>query len=162
MKPSEIKCVRAKKAHFLSSSFLGLTWKGIVYCPNEKDVELINRSDEIDSMLKSHETIHVRQAESMKDSWFRFYIRYIWDWICNLPLITVSKNSPYYFIATELEAYMHEDDFEYCQNGAVYGWKEYEKMSMKDKKKYAKDFKDKKYDFEVLGDFGKYVRKFIK
>jgi hypothetical protein len=140
MKPSEIKSVKGKKAWFLLPGCRALTWKGIVYCKTKTDVESLNAREEIDSQLKSHETIHVKQAESTHDSWFRFYTRYIWDWICNLPLVFVNINAPYKFIATELEAYLNENNWDYCMHGAVYQWKEFEKLTLKRKYNLAKEY----------------------
>ena len=77
MKPSKIKSIKAKISWLLPSRINALTWKGIVYCTNEENVKLINKTDKIDSQLKLHETIHLRQAQSTKDSWFLFYIRYV-------------------------------------------------------------------------------------
>lgn len=138
MKPSEIKTVTAKKTVFLLPHFRALTWKGTVYCKYKSDVDSINKHDYIDSTLKSHETIHVRQAESMKDSWFRFYLKYIIEWICNLPLVFVNLYAPYRFMPIEMEAYQNEKNWKYATNGAVCGWKELEKLTLKEKWKLAK------------------------
>ena len=141
MKPSKIISVTAKKAHFLLSGFRALTWKGVVYCKRNEDVNSINYSTEINSQLKSHETIHVRQAESTHDSWFMFYLRYVWEWICNLPLIFIDLHAPYKFMPMEIEAYLNQDNWDYCQNGAVYQWKGFEKiLSLKEKREMAKKY----------------------
>lgn len=144
MKPNEFKTVKGKKAWFILPNFRCFVWKGYAYCKSRKDADNLNKSDEIDSQLKSHETIHIRQAESTKNSWFRFYVRYLWDWIKNLPLIFVNFNAPYKFIPMELEAYLHQDEWNYCTNGAVYEWKEFEKISLKEKRKLAKEYYNSK------------------
>lgn len=144
MKPSKIKSVSAKKAWFLLPNYKAFTWKGVVYCKKKNDVISINLSDEIDSQLKSHETIHVRQAESTKDSWFKFYARYVWDWIRNLPLVFVNVNAPYKFTPMELEAYLNQDNWYYSTHGAVSQWKEFEKLSLKEKKELAKEYYNSK------------------
>jgi hypothetical protein len=140
MKPSKITTVKAKKAWCLPPKIRALTWMGIVYCKYREDADSINRTDKIDSMLKSHETIHVRQAESMHNSWFLFYARYIWEWVVNIPLLTINRWAAYRFMPIEMEAYSHERDYEYANNGKVVGWKELEKLTLKEKRELAKEY----------------------
>ena len=147
MKPSEIKVLKAKKAFFLLPRFRALTWKGVVYCKNKTDIQLINFEDKISSDFESHEMIHVIQAESTHDSWFCFYSLYLWYWILNFPLFIRGLYMPYYFIPFELEAMSHETDWKYSSE-AVYKWKEFKKkLTMKQKLQFAKDYKEnyKKY-----------------
>ena len=40
----------------------------------------------------------------------------------------------------EMEAYLNQDDWEYCMHGLVYRWKEFEKLKLKDRKKLAKEY----------------------
>ena len=132
MKPSKFITVRGRKAWFLPSNFAALTWKGYAYCKTREMADTINSTENIDSKLESHETIHIRQAESMKNSWFRFYIKYVWEWICNLPLITVNLYAPYMFMPIEMEAYLHQDNWDYCMQGEKHQWKELERLKLKD------------------------------
>ena len=140
MKPSKIQSIKAKISWLLPSKINALTWKGIAYCTDEKNVKLINKTDKIDSRLKSHETIHLRQAQSTKDSWFLFYVRYIWEWICNLPLIFVDVCAPYAFMPMEIEAYLNQDNWDYCTTNPTYQWKEFEKLTLKKKRELAKEY----------------------
>ena len=140
MKPSKFITVRGKKAWFLPSNIQALTWKGIAYCQTQSDADKINTTDKIDNQLESHETIHIRQAESTHDSWFRFYVRYVWDWIKNLPLIFINMNAPYKFEPIELEAYLHQDEWDYCTANPTYQWKEFEKLTLKKKRELAKEY----------------------
>jgi hypothetical protein len=140
MKPSKIKSVKGKKAWFLLPNFKSLTWMGTAYCAKSKDVELLNKTDEIDSQLKSHETIHVRQAESTHNSWFLFYLRYVWQWILNIPLVFSDFYAPYKFMQFELEAYLNQDDWDYCQHGGVTQWKKFEKIKLKTKREWAWEY----------------------
>lgn len=157
MKPSKVKSIRAKKAHFLLPKFRGITLMGVVYCQKKSDIEDINKSEAIDSVFKSHETIHVRQALSMGDSWLRFYINYIFNYIRNLPLIFIDLYAPYRLIPTEIEAYLNEKDYKYAEeNAPVYGWKAYEKVSLSDKRAVAKEYvrwRRKKTFSQVLHEF---------
>ena len=138
-KPSKIKCVTAKKAWFLPSGFAAITLFGVVYCASQAKADEINKSEEIDSLLESHETIHVRQAESTKNSWIIYYLKYIWQWICNLPLIFIDAHAPYKFIAFEIEAYRYQNDWDYCKTECI-KWKDYNKLTLKEKKKLAKEY----------------------
>lgn len=140
MKPSKFVTVKGKKAWFLPFGFAALTWKGYAYCKSKSAADKINSTDGIDSRLESHETIHIRQAESMKDSWFRFYTKYVWEWICNLPLIFVNIYAPYRLMPIEMEAYLNQDNWDYCMEGKLYQWKEFEKLTLKEKKKLAKEY----------------------
>lgn len=160
-KPSEIKVVKAKKAHFLLPAFSAITLFGVIKCKSDKDIEKLNKTDGIDCDLESHETIHVRQAESMKDSWWRFYIEYIWEWICNIPLITVSLHSIYKFMPVEIEAYGYEDNYKYIENGPVYKWKDFKKLTIKQKREFAKEYNFiKKYRKEFY-TFNSFIKKYI-
>lgn len=141
MKPSEIKTIRAKKAHLLLPHFQGITWMGTLYCNRTEDIEKINKSDKIDSDFKSHETIHVRQAQSMNDSWLRFYLNYVWNYIKNLPLIFVDPYAPYRLIPTEIEAYLNQRDWEYAEKQEpVFQWKALEKLTLKQKREIAREY----------------------
>jgi len=145
-KPSKIKVVKAKKAWLLLPNTRAITLFGTIFCKKQKDVDLINATDEVDSDLKCHETIHVRQAENTKDSWFVYYFKYIWQWIMNFPLILVDIHAPYKFIPCELEAYRHEEEFDYCNNPCD-GWKKYNTLKLKEKRMFAKEYYSGHYIF---------------
>lgn len=152
MKPSKIKTVKAKTTKLLFPGFNAITWMGTIYCKKKEDASAINESDKINSQLKSHESIHIRQAQAMHDSWLVFYLRYVFDWICNLPLIFINVKAPYKFIATEIEAYLYQDDFKYSTNGPVYEWKKFEKIPLSRKRILAKTYykNRKKYSFTIF------------
>lgn len=138
-RPSKIKVVTAKKAWLLFSGFAAITLFGVVYCKSQSRVDEINKTENIDSQLESHETIHVRQAESTHDSWLLYYLKYIWQWIINFPLIFVNTYAPYKFMPFELEAYANQDDWDYCL-GKCENWKVYKKLTLKQKRQFAKDY----------------------
>jgi hypothetical protein len=139
-KPSEIKALTAKKAWFVPSSMIAITLFGVVYCHTQGRADTVNKSDKIDSQFESHETIHLRQAESTSDSWFLYYLKYIWQWLVNFPLIFVNVSAPYKFISFEMEAYRYQDEWDYCMHGALYQWKEFEKITLKEKRAWAKEY----------------------
>lgn len=145
-KPSKIKVITAKVSKLICPiGYAAITWFGTIFTRKEEYANLINKTDQIDSTLKCHETIHVRQAQNTNDSWFRFYCLYVWQWICNLPLVTVNLNAPYKFIPFEMEAYKHEREFEYpnlTDNGCAQ-WRVFKKMTLKEKRNLAKEYYNK-------------------
>ena len=146
-KPSKIKAVTAKIAFLLPSRFRAITLFGVAYCNKVKDAQEINKSgDKIDSVLKCHETIHVRQAESTKNSWLLYYLKYIWQWICNFPLVFVGWHMAYKFIPFELEAYANETNYDYAY-GKAEQWKLFKQLTLKEKRNYAKQYKNSLYTF---------------
>ena len=140
MKPSKFKTVIGRKAWFLLPNFAALTWKGYAYCKTREMADKINSTDKIDSKLESHETIHIRQARSMNDSWFKFYLKYVWEYICNLPLIFINIYAPYMFMPIEIEAYLNQDNWDYCMQEENAQWKEFEKLTLKEKRELAKEY----------------------
>ena len=139
MKPSEIIIPKAKKTWLLLPNFKAITWRGTIYCRKQKDVDLLNETDTIDSAFKSHETIHIRQAQSMKDSWSRFFMNYIFNWIKNLPLIFVNVHAPYKLIPTEIEAYLYQDKLDYAKDvQPLNKWRIFQKLKLSQKRKIAK------------------------
>lgn len=138
-KPSKIKAIKAKKAWFLPSGFVAMTLFGVAYCSSRKKADEINKTDGIDNQLESHETIHVRQAESTSNSWFIFYLKYLFQWLHNLPLIFINIHAPYKFMPFELEAYANQDNWGYCL-GKCEAWKAYKKLTMKERKKFAMEY----------------------
>jgi hypothetical protein len=45
----------------------------------------------------------------------------------------------------EMEAYMYQDDWNYCMHGKVYRWKDFEELSLKDRYKLAKEYYGSKF-----------------
>ena len=107
--------------HYPMKGFSVMLWCGY----------LVSRRDEksINWITKNHETIHMKHAQA-KGSWWKFYMEYIWEWICGNPLTKPSK-SAYYTIPTEMEAYANEWDKEYPLN---YDPKNIEKYDMNHRK----------------------------
>lgn len=139
MKPSEINHITAKKAHLLPKHFQAITWMGTIYCNRNEDVDSINNSANIDSKLKCHETIHVRQAQAMNDSWLKFYLNYVIQYIKNIPLILIDTYAPYRLIPTEIEAYLNEDNYNYPQpQQPLTAWKTFQKLTLKRKREIAR------------------------
>ena len=140
MKPNQIIIPKAKKTSMLLPNFKAITWKGIIYCKKQSDVDSINQNDYVDTILKAHETIHIRQAYAMNNSWTKFYLNYMLQYIKNIPLITININAPYKLIPTEIEAYLNQDNLQYpSENKPLTQWKYFQKnLKLKDKKQIAK------------------------
>lgn len=142
-KPKNTTKIIAKINKFLCpSGFSAITLFGIIYVRTEASLERINKTDGIDSLLENHEMIHVKQAVSTHNSWFLFYLLYIWQWLMNLPMIFINIHAPYKFIPFELEAYANEANVGY-QKEIVDGanlWREFNKLTIFEKWKLAKQY----------------------
>ena len=147
MKPSKITAIKAKKNKFLCPiGFTAITLFGTIFTRSESLANNINRTAKIDSILKSHEFIHIKQAENTHDSWILYYIIYIWQWLKNLPLIFIDLKAPYRFIAMELEAYLNQDNLTYAteSEGGCSMWRKLDELTLKKKWNLAKEFKNMK------------------
>lgn len=58
----------------------------------------------------NHEKIHVMQAMLCNDSWVRYYLSYLWQWLKHGITSPVSAN--YYINKYESEAYANEENYE--------------------------------------------------
>lgn len=106
---------------------------GTAYCSSESNIRTFAYS-------KNHETVHVHQAVSTKDSWFRYYIEYVWEWICNFPLIFINIYAPYKFIPMELDAYKNEENDEYVNQEKCEEWRKFKEIPLKSLWKYAREW----------------------
>lgn len=142
-KPKNTTKIIAKINKFLCPSvFSAITLFGVIYVRSESSLAKINKTDGIDSLLENHEMIHVKQAVSTHNSWFLFYLLYIWQWLMNLPMIFIDLHAPYKFIPFELEAYANEANVGY-QKEIVDGanlWWEFNKLTIFEKWKLAKQY----------------------
>ncbi len=145
VRPSKVDDMPAVVNSFwLSKGYEGLTFFGTILTPSQADADLFNGPF---SIIKNHEMIHLRQAQSCHDSWLRFYLLYIWYWLKNsvgTVLYELSsrlrKNRPYrvpkhaaYLLNPfEMEAYRRMYDLDYlkrCEGGAQ-EWRRYAAMSL--------------------------------
>lgn len=127
-RPSRITQMKAiRNTFWLRKGYAALTFFGTVITATQTDADDFNLKD---SQLKTHEMIHLRQAQSTHDSWLCFYILYIWYCLKALPLNRRLKNAGYRLNPFELEAYAHMYDADYlkrCQEGAT-EWKKWANM----------------------------------
>lgn len=89
--------------HFPFKGFKAMAWCG----------RIIHRtgSSEVNGVTMNHEKIHVAQAMLCDDSWVKYYLAYLWEWLKRGFLAPMSAN--YYCSKFESEAYANEGDFEY-------------------------------------------------
>ena len=88
--------------------------------------------------LKNHEMIHLRQAQSTGDSWWRFYRLYLRYWWQGWRQRKHYPNAGYRLNPFEMEAYEHQNDLDYVnryRDGAT-GWKRYARMSFEERVKH--------------------------
>lgn len=83
--------------------------------------------------LLNHEHIHLRQAQSLHDSWWLFYAVYLWYWLKALPSLHWNPMLAYRLNPFEMEAYLHQHDRHYaetCRHGA-WEWRRYASLPAK-------------------------------
>ena len=87
--------------------------------------------------LMNHEMIHLRQAQSTGNSWWRFYLLYGWFSLAALRYCRKVKNSAYVLNPFEMEAYKYMYDMDYLKrnNGLATAWREYRKMTLNERLK---------------------------
>lgn len=118
---------------WMRKGFAGLTFFGHILTPNQHEADQFNQHDRA---MKNHEMIHLRQAQSCGDSWWRFYLLYIWYWLKALPANRKLHHGAYLINPFELEAYRHMNDLDYLNRVAgdlqspATEWRQYAKMSI--------------------------------
>ncbi len=131
VRPSRIADMPAVVNSFwMRKGYEGLTFFGTILTPTEEDARQFNAGF---SAMKNHEMIHLRQAQACHDSWFCFYLLYIWYWLRALPVNRKMKHGAYLLNPFEIEAYrrMYQLDYlNHCTDGAK-EWRIYAKMPLK-------------------------------
>ena len=130
VRPSKVDDMPAVVNSFwLSKGYEGLTFFGTILTPSQADADLFNGPF---SIIKNHEMIHLRQAQSCHDSWLRFYLLYIWYWLKGLRARRRMSHAAYLLNPFEMEAYRRMYDLDYlkrCEGGAQ-EWRCYAAMSL--------------------------------
>lgn len=153
MRPSQIKEMTVKYTWCIpfGSFFIMTFWGKMLIKRKDKDRWERMENTSSGAEYKNHEMIHVKQAISTNDNWFKFYLLYVWYYLNNLPIINGFK-MPYYFIPFEIEAYRFEDDLSYNTkniNGTD-EWKRYKKLTLKQKKELYKQYKSSRLSFNTF------------
>ena len=142
VRPSKVVDMPAVVNTFwLRKGYEGLTFFGHILAPTQELADAFNAKP---NALKNHEMIHLRQAQSCGDSWFRFYILYIWYWlrtVCfgGFAVRRQLKHAAYLLNPFEIEAYAHMHDLDYLKGPAT-EWRRYAKMPLKDRLKLYKRY----------------------
>lgn len=138
-KPSKIKSITGKvMPGLMGKRFAAITLFGVVYTKKQATADVINSTDGLDSVLETHEMIHVKQAVSTRNSWFLFYMHYIFEWLYNLPLIFVNGYAPYKFMPLEIEAYRNEYNTDHALQEKCEDWRKYRKLGIRTRFELAK------------------------
>lgn len=92
-------------SHFPFSGYKYMMWCGsLIYRDKFPQYRTLKEID------KNHEMIHLHQAKDC-GSWTKFYLSYLWAWICKNPF----RKSAYYRNKYEVEAYAKENDLTYLE-----------------------------------------------
>ena len=161
MKPSEKNNIEIKFTKFIPIGKFLMMWKGDILIKNKDKDRWDNIKDSITGKeYINHEKIHLKQAVSTNDSWLSYYFKYCIKYIQNLPLI-FGFVFPYKFISFEMEAYANEDNMTYLDGKEkTEGWKYYDKLTLKEKRKYWKLYKEIRSE-KIIG-FGDFINQFVK
>lgn len=119
-------------------NYAAITMFGFIFTHDQEDADLLNHKV---TYTKNHEMIHLRQAQNTRNSWFCFYILYLWYVIKALPYFSKVKNAGYYLNPFEIEAYTHMYDLHYLDCAAENGtseWRRFAKMSLRDRLDYIR------------------------
>ena len=130
VRPSRVDDMPAVVNTFwLPKGYEGLTFFGTILTPSKEDADQINASNNI---IKNHEMIHLRQAQSCHDSWLCFYLLYIWYWLKGLRMRKRMRNAAYLLNPFEMEAYRRMYDLDYLKRcvGGAQEWREFAKMPL--------------------------------
>jgi hypothetical protein len=99
--------------HFPFKGYRWLMWCGRMVCraDNEEKIQKEMLTTKF-AISKNHERIHLMQALTCNDSWVRYYLSYLWEWL-RIGFMSPLKAN-YYTSKYESEAYANEDDYDYC------------------------------------------------
>lgn len=125
-RPSHIKQMNVLRNNFwLKKGYSALTFFGTVVTASDADTEAFKMKG---SIMRNHENIHLRQAQTTHDSWLLFYLLYSWYYILALPQNLKMKNAAYLVNPFEMEAYGHQKDMHYLDLHEATEWKKWAAM----------------------------------
>lgn len=134
-RPGSINAMKAEKESFwLGKNYAAMMFFGYILTHTQEEADFLNKHND---SLKRHETIHLRQAQATHNSWFCYYILYLWYYVRALPQNRYMPNAAYKLNPFEMEAYEHMYDPDYletCKNGAN-GWRKYAKLKPSERRK---------------------------
>lgn len=152
-KPNQIKEMEVKFNNFIPfDGFLCITFFGKMFIRNKNKQRWEDKEKKGQNRItKNHELTHAKQAIKRCNSWVMFYLLYVWQYLKNLPIIN-GFDMPYKFISIELEAFANENDDNYniIHKDGTTGWKSYNKLTIKEKKQFYKQYKLSKKTFNTF------------
>lgn len=137
-RPSQISDMKATRNRlYCWKGFLAIVLFGHIFTRRQEDADRLN------SVLgpdKIHEMIHLRQAQSTGDSWFRYYTLYIYYSLRAITYVRKMHNAMYYLNPFEIEAYAHMYDRHYLDNSptGANGWRIFARMSLAARMRYVR------------------------
>ena len=107
--------------------YQAITLFGHIFTREQAMADSLNRRFDT---LKNHEMIHLRQAQSTRNSWLLFYTLYIYYSLRALTYWRKTRNAAYYLNPFEMEAYRHMHDLHYLDDKAqgAHEWRKYARM----------------------------------
>jgi len=123
---------------FCRKGFAAITMFGHIFTGEQEDADRLNARF---TYTKHHEMIHLRQAQNTHNSWFRFYILYMWYSLGALRYLRKTRNAPYYLNPFEMEAYAHTRDLSYadsCREEGASEWRRFARMSLSERLRYIR------------------------
>ena len=139
-RPSRVDDMKAVVDRFwCRKNFMAITMFGHIFTRTQEAADRLNSRFDA---LKVHEMIHLRQAQSVHDSWLLFYVRYLWYSLRCIGYVRRMKGAMYYLNPFEIEAYRYMGEAGYlekCRNGAV-GWREFAAMPLKARAEYVRKY----------------------
>lgn len=132
-RPSNISDMPATVTRWWNKkNYAAITFFGYIFTSGENIAHHLN--NRYDS-LKNHEMIHLRQAQDTHNSWFCYYLRYLWYSLTAMRYFRKQRNAQYYLNPFEMEAYLHMNDLTYLDGleGGTSGWREYAKMPLSER-----------------------------
>lgn len=135
-RPSTLRDMPAIAAPFLiRKGYMALTFFGMILTHTREEAAKFNEASDA---LKHHEMIHLRQAVSTGDSWWRFYVLYLKFWWQARRVRRRYPNAGYRLNPFEMEAYDKMYDPTYldrCKDGAT-GWQRFARMTLEERIRY--------------------------
>lgn len=136
-RPAAVNDMRAEVSRlWRRKGYTAMTVFGRIFTSEQAVADHLNRRNDA---LKNHEMIHLRQAQSTGNSWFRFYFLYFWHSLLALRYWRKVKNAVYYLNPFEMEAYAHQHDLHYldrCGDRGASEWRTFARMKLSQRKDF--------------------------
>ena len=132
-KPSKITVMRATVSRlWCRKGYQAITLFGRIYTREQAMADSLNRRFDT---LKNHEMIHLRQAQSTRNSWLLFYTLYIYYSLRALSYWRKKRNAAYYLNPFEMEAYRHMNNLHYLDDKpkGTEEWRKFARMPLSER-----------------------------